>query len=437
MTRYKSEADSKIIEGTYSEASKIDQESLERAEITNGDGTLKLRSGETVFLEILREKLKNKKSVGRVVTDAVIETYNDRQEEGEAVLKVALEKFEEYYFNNLAGDGVCRDKNKSLKAGDLKPKIVDSFDLPMEFDGSNSSQTEISVPWIESLVTVPARPFMVFSERGRDAMRRVSDENLERLVLDAMRKNDTARARYLIGQATEALSSMENFGVKDKWVKFYENSMTIEYGEGKFPAFASVQGMLKFFKEVYEPLVMQILSQAEIVSVMGDHAATEVVADLEAKMEIILAEKRAEVAEKVQPAQRRVDAETMKTKANEADLYEKHQDVLKRSKKIKSELAMRTVVAPFSAGATEVTEAVFEVAPSGLKAFAEFFRRWYNQEGGDPKLMAVTAGGLAFGLVGGVIGAFTVSWLALPAGIIVLPMASAAGYMAVRGFMKK
>jgi hypothetical protein len=170
---------------------------------------------------------------------------------------------------------------------------------------------------------------------------------------------------------------------------------------------------------------------------MGDHAAIEVVADLEAKMEIILAKKRAEVAEEVQPAQRRVNKEIMLTRANEDSLYIDNEDKFKRAKRIKNELAIRTVVAPISAAVSESVEMISETVPSFYKGFAEFLKRWQDQKEGDPKLVAVTSGGLALGLAGGAIGAFTVSWLVFPVAVIVLPTAAAAGYMALRGFGKK
>ena len=294
----------------------------------------------------------------------------------------------------------------------------------------------MEVPWVESMVTVPVRPFMIFSERGRAAVKSISDEHFERLVLDARMKNDTARSDYLTRQAANALGNLGDFGIQEKWLEFYANSMDITHGKNNYPPLSSIQGFRAFIQQVYLPLVESILSSAEIASVMGDNAATKVTAQLEAEMEIILAGKRAEVAEKIQPAQRRIDDEVMKTRANEAKLHVENEEVLKRSKKIRNELAMRTVIAPISASVSEGVEAVSEAAPSFYKGFAEFLKRWQDQEGGDPKLVAVTAGGLAVGLVGGTIGAFTVSWLVLPAGVIVLPLAAAAGYMAVRGFME-
>lgn len=441
MTGYKLEAEDKIIEGNFSEAPESVQESLERAEITNGDGILRLTADTVVFLEVERTKLKNKKSVNRVVTEAVIETYNDRQEEGEAVLKVALEKYDEYYVKYLTEEqGPGRNSTKMIPVEKTKP-VKPEVEPEDETSGSwldifkGDGLKPVEVPWVESLAAAPIRPFMIFTERGRDAVKRLSNENFERMVLEAMSGNDAARSAYLTRQAANALSNIEGFGVEEKWAAFYNNSMTLQHGAGKYPPFASVQGFTAFLNEVYKPLVMLTLSTAEVTSVMGDHAATEVVADLEAKMEIILAEKRAEVAEKVQPAQRRVDDEVMKTRANEATLYVTHEEKLSRAKGIKQKLAAKTVLSPVSAGVSEAIEAISEAPPSYLKGYAEFLKRWQDQEGGDPKLVGVTAGGLALGLAGGVLVAFWVnSWWMIPAGGLLVPIIAASGYMGFRGF---
>lgn len=454
MTRPMFEASDKIIEGTFSEPINVeavcraineDPECLKNAEITNGDGSLKLRNGDLVFLEILREKLKNKKSVGRVVTDAVLEVYvEEHQDEGEEVLKVALEKYDEYYVKNLAEDqGAKRNSTKMIPVEKTKP-VKPEAKTEDETSGSwldifkGDGLKPVEVPWVESLTSAPIRPFMILTERGRDAMKRLSNENFERMVLKAMCENDAARSAYLTKQAAGALSNIEGFGVEEKWVAFYNNSMTLQYGAGKYPPIASVQGFTAFLKEVYQPLAMMTLATAEVTSVMGDHAATEVVADLEAKMEIILAEKRAEVAEKVQPAQRRVDKEVMETRANEATLYVTHEEKLSRAKGIKQKLAAKAVLSPVSAGASEAIEAISEASPSLFKGFAEFLKRWQDQEGGDPKLVAVTSGGLAGGLAGGVLASFYFvnPWL-FPVIAIVTPMVTSSGYMAFRGFFKK
>lgn len=442
MTRSTIEAGDKIIEGTFSEAINLeevcraineDPECLRKAEIANRNGSLKLKNGQLVFLEILREKFKNKKSVTRVVTDAVLEIYAEEyQDEGEEVLKVALEKYDKYYVENLAGDKTSKNfGGKSVVATEKKRELLIDFSSLLKGD-----ETQIGTPFIENMVTIPVRPFMFLTERGRDAMRRISNENLERLVLSAMEGNDETRSKYLARQASQALGSLKNFGVEEKWIEFYKKSMKIQYPDGGYPEFASIQGFEKFLREVYLPLVKLTLSTAEIGSVMGDKAAVDVVSDLEAKMEILLAEKRAEVAEKVQPAQRRVDKEVMITKAESDLLYIGNEDRLKRAKKIRNELAVRTLVAPLSAAVSEGVEAISEVGPSLYKGFAEFLKRWQDQEGGDPKLVAVTSGGLALGLVGGAVGAFTVSWLVFPVAVIVLPTSAAAGYMALRGFLK-
>lgn len=182
------------------------------------------------------------------------------------------------------------------------------------------------------------------------------------------------------------------------------------------------------------PMTALLLSAAEIASTMGDHQAITATADLKKEMEILLAEKRAEAAERVEPARARVERAKIGADAAVAERLEGSSDVLKTAKRIRAELAAETVISPLIRGGGQIVEAGAEVVPALFKGYAQFWDRWLKQRGVDPKLVGTTSGGLAVGIVGGAVVAFVMTPLA---GLVVLaavPTAAAAGYMAVKGF---
>ena len=288
--------------------------------------------------------------------------------------------------------------------------------------------------FIENAQMVMVRPFSVFSERGLQAAKDISAENWERLVLDAMAANDSKRMDYLARQAAKALETTGEMGIEGDWRQLYERSMALEVGAGNYPSLNTKQGILAFMNKVYFPIMKALLSGAEIASTMGDHEAVKTTAGLKSEMEIELAERTADAAERVQPARARTEKARIEAEAEVAGALEKNSDVLRGGKRVSAQLVAATVASPVFYGAGQILEAGSEVVPAVFKGFAEYLNRWRKQKNVDPRLVGVTSGGLAMGIVAGVVVAFAMTPLA---GLVVLgsiPAAAAAGYTAFRGF---
>lgn len=440
------EARDKIIEGTFSEPIDVeavcraineDPNCLKNAEITNGNGSLKLYDRELIFLEIQREKLKNKKSVGRVVTDAVMEAYAEEyQDEGEEVLKVALKKYEKYYIDNLAGDEVCKDLNKSLKANEVRKKIPLDPTLPgTELSEIETDSMGTSLEWTQSNLL---RLGYMFSEKAKESAVTIGNEGWEARVLIAMANNDKTRLKYLIEQAAGTMVAAGKLGIESSWREMYVRTMNEKYGDSKYPSIESAEGKIKFLGEVYAPTVAAFLAAPEIASVMGDKRAADATIKLKADIEIMIAESNADVAERVQPARAKVESARYEADAKIAEVLSKNEEVLAAARRIKAMLAAKTVAQPVFTFISQLGASTVETVPAAGKGFSQFLDRWMSQENVDRKLVAVTSGGVAIGLVGGAVAAFYLvnPWL-IPVGAVLVPMITSSGYMAIKGFLSE
>lgn len=257
---------------------------------------------------------------------------------------------------------------------------------------------------IENVQMTAARPLTIFTQRGWQAVKDISNENFERGVLDAMLANDITRMNYLITQAAKALEVSGSMRIDVGWRRLYEDSMALEVGAGNYPSVDTVPGFRMFMEKVYLPYVAILLAGAEIASTMGDHKAVMATAELKSQMEVELAQKAANTAEKVQPARARMEVARINAEAGIAGELEKCGDVLKEGKRVSAQLAAATVASPLLNGAGQVIEAGFEVIPSVFKGYAQAWDRWLESRGVDPKLVSYTAFGGVAGLVGGAVG---------------------------------
>lgn len=456
MTRLVFEARDKIIEGTFSEPIDVeavcraineDPECLKNAEITNGDGSLKLRNGDLVFLEILREKLKNKKSVGRVVTDAVLETYAEEyQDEGEEVLKVALEKYDEYYVKNLAEDQVSREgreriravvegtksetgspnkKNTSEVTVVQKPRMGRRFNNPI--DGA-----------IERVLSIPVGAYHVAtSERAQKMMGGIAEENIESFFLEAMSNNDETRLKFMARQIANHMVLEKHIDVDVTWSQRYETTMRKKFGE-EFPPMISAEGWQMFILEVYVPILAHSLAAAEIASITGDSIASQHTLAITERVEIDIAESAARVAEKTQPARQRREVSRITADAEIAQALVDNEHVFTEAKRVGSKLVAKTVAQPVFSFFGQLFSSAVEVLPSTAKGNSMSLSRWMDEKNVDKKLVGVTAGGIGFGVVGGTIAAvMTGAWLYVPFAALAVPVAASSIYMGVKGFVSK
>ena len=112
MTRRAKEAREMVIEGELvvsdiEKARRVLKESLNclnASVVENVADRLKLMAEGIVFLEVDRSLIKNVRTVEPVVTEAVLNTYQeDFADEGAMVLEVAVKKYQDYYIKYLSG----------------------------------------------------------------------------------------------------------------------------------------------------------------------------------------------------------------------------------------------------------------------------------------------------------------------------------------------
>ena len=339
----------------------------------------------------------------------------------------------------LAAAGYDGDAEEAIKVVATK-LVADAYINKKESGGGNDVFSAVGARKfndggvIENLQMTAVRPFTVFTAKGWQSAKDVANENWERAVLDAMRANDTTRFEYLGAQAAKALETTGLLGIEASWRELYENSMTLMSGAGNYPSLNTVQGLELFMKKIYAPQVALLLAGPEIASTMGDHQAAMITAELKKQMEIEIATKAADTAEKVQPARARAEGARIGADAKIAEVIEENADVLQEGKRITAKLAAATIASPLLHGAGQIVEAASEAAPAVFRGYAQFLDRWRRQKGVDPKLVGTTSGGIAVGIVVGVVVAFAMTPVAGLVVLVAIPAAAAAGYTAVKGF---
>lgn len=385
-----------------------DIELLKNAHVVCEGGLFKLvipgesAEDEKLTVLVLKEsELENARGLEVKLSKAADEVgYED--EASEAVVAVATKLMAEAYINK-----------KRIKNPQSQP-----------FIGTGKCQRNGGL--IENVQMAMVRPLNVFSERGLQAAKDISIEHWEGLVLEAMAVNDEKRMNYLARQAARVLETTGAMGIDGDWRELYQRSMEAELGFGNYPTLDTRQGLEIFMNKVYFPVVAALLSAAEIASTMGDNQAVMTTALLKSQMEIELATQAANTAEKVQPAKARSEMARVRAEAGVAAVLEQHSDVLMVAKRMRARLVAATVATPVLHATSEVLEVGSEAAPAVFKGFAEYLDRWLRQKDADPKLVGITSGGLAVGIV---LAFFVSPWL-----LLATPTAAAAAYMAVKGF---